>query len=141
LVNPTFATFTVFADAKITSVGSFCKNSTVPVGIVNDKVDAAPTAVEILTVAAAPEPLYSLTQVASLILDAVPAVVGIAISVVIIFVLCIGIIKTLLVIYKILNYLLISSQSIEAKIWSSLVAAVARSVSSKGVEVKLFLSN
>jgi hypothetical protein len=45
----------------------------------------------------------------------VPAVVGITISVVIIFVLCIGIIKTLLVIYKILNYLLISSQSREAK--------------------------
>jgi hypothetical protein len=99
LVNPTFAALTVFADAKITSVESFCKNSTDPFGIVNDEVDAAPTEVEILTVAAPPEPLYNLTQVASLMLDAVPAVVGIAISVVIIFVLCIGIIKTLLVIY------------------------------------------
>jgi hypothetical protein len=115
LVNPTFAALTVLADAKITSVGSFCKNSTVPVGIVNVNVDAAPTAVEILTVAAAPEPLYSLTQVASLILDAVPAVVGIAISDVIILVLCIGIIKTLLVIYYFNNYLLTSSQSNEAK--------------------------
>jgi hypothetical protein len=44
---------------------------------------------EMLTVAAPPEPLYNLTQVDSLILEAVPAVVGNAISVANIFVLCI----------------------------------------------------
>jgi hypothetical protein len=63
------------------------------------EVDAAPTEVEILTVAEPPDPLNNLTQVASPILEAAPAVVGIATSVVIIFVLCIFIIKTLLVIY------------------------------------------
>jgi hypothetical protein len=99
LVNPTFATFTNAEDAQITSVGNFCKNSTEALGIVKDKVVAAPTEVEMLTVAATPAPLYNLTQVASLILEAVPAVVGIATSVAIILVLCIFIIKTLLVIY------------------------------------------
>jgi hypothetical protein len=99
LVSPTFDAFTVDADAKITSVEDFWRNSTDPVDIVNEFVVAAPTTVEILTVAAAPDPLNSRTQVASLILDAVPAVVGIAISVAINFVLCILIIKFLLVIY------------------------------------------
>jgi hypothetical protein len=89
LVNPTLAAFTDAEDAKMTSVDVFWRNSTDWSGIVKMEVDAAPTEVEILTVAEPPDPLNNLTQVASPILEAAPAVVGIATSVAIIFVLCI----------------------------------------------------
>lgn len=92
-MSPTLAANTDAEDAKITSVDNFWRNSTEPFGMVKLIVLAAPTAVEILTVAEPPEPLNNLTQVDSLILEAAPAVVGIAISVAINFVLCIFIIK------------------------------------------------
>jgi chromate transport protein ChrA len=90
LVNPTLDAFTDAEDAKITSVEAFCKNSTCGwCGKVKLIVEAAPTAVEMLTVSTWLEVLHNLTQVASLILEADPAVVGIATSVAINFVLCI----------------------------------------------------
>jgi hypothetical protein len=74
---------------KRTSVGSFWRNSTLYRGSVKVLDVAAPTEVEILIVISPPVLLQSLTQVAELRLVAVPAVVGVEISVSMSLVICI----------------------------------------------------
>jgi hypothetical protein len=88
LVRATFDTFNA-DDDQITSFGVFSKNSTVFPGTVNVFVVAAPTKVDMLTTIEFVVSLQILTQLAELILEAAPAVVGEANSDPINLVLCI----------------------------------------------------